>query len=42
MIRGVYLNQSVSPCYKLMTPEMQEKEGEEVKKIMKEKDEMHH
>ena len=38
----MYLNQSVSPCYKLMTPKTQEKEGEEVKKIMEEKEEMHH
>lgn len=37
VIRAVYLNQSVFPCYNLITPEMQKKKEEEVEKIMKEK-----
>lgn len=38
VIRAVYLNQSVSPCYNLITPEVQAKKKEEVEKIMKEKE----
>ena len=37
VIRAVYLNQSVSPCYNLITPEVQAKK-KEVEKIMKEKE----
>ena len=34
VIRAVYLNQSVSPCYNLITPEVQAKKKEEDQKAL--------
>ena len=36
-IRGVYLNQSVSPLFKLQSAEMVEKKQQEIEKILEKK-----
>ena len=37
IIRGVYLNQSVSPLFKLQSAEMTEKKQQEIEKILEKK-----